>query len=352
MLVTRRELRIAFLAGLGNAFGAISGVAFGYYVPLAVFACSGGTYGASWELGRQRLLGTILGGLLLYIAFWGLGDIHLSLALAITLGALRLLGGLFRLKVGYKVGGLIIVMGWLIHSSDMGMWISLRLFWTAFGVLITMLGLQLFWPMRSSEQVFSSLAAILDELQQGVEQALTPLENTSPGRPSAKALQQAARNRILQLRKELPNVGRELGENPSRHPRYRLIILLIQAGSRLTTAICGLLRQPPVRPDLASLKPIHNAEREVLVAIGSRLKLWHSILLQPRRQGQLLPPPPQDRFTPPQSWRLIYRELDNDDLQSLELIQLERVAGRMQRCRQACRALMETEQQWAELAGS
>ena len=111
MLVTRRELRIAFMAGLGNAFGVISGVAFGYYVPLAVFACSGGTYGAAWELGRQRLLGTLLGGALLSIAFWGLNGIHFTLAIAITLGPLRLLGGLFRLKVGYKVGGLIVVMG-------------------------------------------------------------------------------------------------------------------------------------------------------------------------------------------------------------------------------------------------
>ena len=350
MLVTRRELRIAFVAGLGNAFGAISGVAFGYYVPLAVFACSGGTYGAAWELGRQRLLGTLLGGVLLYITFWGLKGIHFTLAIAITLGSLRLLGGLFRLKVGYKVGGLIVVMGWLIHSGDMSLWISLRLFWTAFGVLITLLGLQLFWPMRSSEQVFSHYASILDQLQKGLDQAVTPLDGSTPSGLEAKALQAAARNRINQLRKELPNVARELGENSSRHPRYVLITDLINAASRLTIAICGLLRQPPVRPDLKSLQPIHKAERDVLLALSDRLEAWKLILLQPRRQGQLVASPPVELFTPPQSWRLIYRKLDNSDLQSLELIQLERVASRMQRCRQACRAVIETESLWAQLA--
>ena len=352
MLVTRRELRIAFMAGLGNAFGVISGVAFGYYVPLAVFACSGGTYGAAWELGRQRLLGTLLGGALLSISFRGLNGIHFTLAIAITLGSLRLLGGLFRLKVGYKVGGLIVVMGWLIHSGDMSMWISLRLFWTAVGVLITMLGLQLFWPMRSSEQVFSHYASVLDQLQKGLEQALAPLEGSTLSGLEARALQTAARNQIIELRTELPNVARELGENSNRHPRYVLITDLINAASRLTVAICGLLRQPPVRPDLESLQPIHKAERDVLVALSERLEAWKFNLLQPRRQGQLVASPPNELFTPPQSWQLIYQKLDNSDLQSLELIQLERMASRMQRCRQACRAVIETERLWTQLAGS
>ena len=86
MLITRRDLRMAFTAGLGNGFSYLSGIPFGYYVPLAVFATAGGTYGASLELGRQRILGTILGGALLYVSFWGLKDIPLALAIAITLG--------------------------------------------------------------------------------------------------------------------------------------------------------------------------------------------------------------------------------------------------------------------------
>ena len=117
MLITRRDLRMALTAGLGNGFGYLSGIPFGFYVPLAVLASAGGTYGASLELGRQRILGTILGGALLYVSFWGLKDIPMALAIALTLGSLRLLGGLLKLKVGYKVGGLIVVMGWLVHGG-------------------------------------------------------------------------------------------------------------------------------------------------------------------------------------------------------------------------------------------
>ena len=61
VLITRRDLRMALTAGLGNGFGYLSGIPFGFYVPLAVLASAGGTYGASLELGRQRILGTILG---------------------------------------------------------------------------------------------------------------------------------------------------------------------------------------------------------------------------------------------------------------------------------------------------
>ena len=46
MLITRRDLRMALTAGLGNGFGYLSGIPFGFYVPLAVLASAGGTYGA------------------------------------------------------------------------------------------------------------------------------------------------------------------------------------------------------------------------------------------------------------------------------------------------------------------
>ena len=58
MLITRRDLRMAFTAGLGNGFSYLSGIPFGYYVPLAVFATAGGTYGGGLALGRPRIPGT------------------------------------------------------------------------------------------------------------------------------------------------------------------------------------------------------------------------------------------------------------------------------------------------------
>ncbi|MFZ9849821.1 MAG: FUSC family protein, partial [Vulcanococcus sp.] len=113
-MTNRNAIRTAVTAGLANGFASITGLPDPQYVAMAVLAVSSGTYGASLELGRQRLLGTVLGSLLLLIGYTGLHALPLGVGLAITLGCLRLLGGLLSLKVGYKVGGMIVVMGWLV----------------------------------------------------------------------------------------------------------------------------------------------------------------------------------------------------------------------------------------------
>lgn len=123
MLISRAELRLAVAAGLSNGFAAMTGLAYGFYSPLAVVSVGTGSYGGAIELGRQRLLGTALGSVLLLVGYWGLRDIPMPIAIAITLAALRLLGGWLKLLVGYKVGGLIVVMGWLSHSANLGTWI-------------------------------------------------------------------------------------------------------------------------------------------------------------------------------------------------------------------------------------
>ena len=105
MLITRSELRLALTAGLGNGIAALSGLPNGMYVPLAVLATCTGTYGGSLGLGRQRILGSLLGMGLLLLGFDTLQAVPMPLSLALTLAALRLLGGLLRLEVGYKVGG-------------------------------------------------------------------------------------------------------------------------------------------------------------------------------------------------------------------------------------------------------
>ena len=51
-LITRVDLRLALNTGLVNGFSSLSGLAFGYYAPLAVLAVCSGTYGSSLELGR------------------------------------------------------------------------------------------------------------------------------------------------------------------------------------------------------------------------------------------------------------------------------------------------------------
>ena len=83
-MINRNALRTALTAGLGNAFASLSGVEFSQYVALAVLAVSTGTYGGALALGRQRLLGTALGSVLLLIGYEGLRGVPMPLAIAST----------------------------------------------------------------------------------------------------------------------------------------------------------------------------------------------------------------------------------------------------------------------------
>jgi len=62
MLIRRSELRLALTAGLMNGLGSLAPLAYGFYAPMAVLVVCTGTYGGSIGLGRQRLLGSLVGG--------------------------------------------------------------------------------------------------------------------------------------------------------------------------------------------------------------------------------------------------------------------------------------------------
>lgn len=93
-MINRPALRTAVTTGLANAFASLSGVQDSQYAALAVLSVATGSYGGAIELGRQRLLGSVLGALLLLVGYEGLKELAMPLGLAITLGSLRLRGGL------------------------------------------------------------------------------------------------------------------------------------------------------------------------------------------------------------------------------------------------------------------
>jgi len=160
-------------------------------------------------------------------------------------------------------------------------------------------------------------------------------------------MHQQLRNQLISLRNELPGVAQELGENPMRHPRFLLINDLINCSSRLIIATNGLLRYPSVRPDLESLRTIHQAESALLNAVSERLALWQRLLLTVETQGHRLPPAPADPFQAPERWNRCYQTLQQTDTGNLSFQQLERMATRINRCRQILRTMEETERQWS-----
>jgi hypothetical protein len=358
VLISRAELRMALTAGLGNAFASLSGLPFGYYVPLAVLAVGVGSYGGSLAMGRQRILGSVLGAALLVVGCEGLAGLPMPLGLAITLAALRLLGGLLGLQTGYKVGGFIVVMGWLVHDRQLASWIGLRLGWTCFGVVLALLSLRLFWPSQSLALLLRDFDALLEDLQAlfgALADRVDPLDGiaaqadpTSANRLDASRYQ-ALRGRLLALRRLRPALEEELGGSPRRHPTYRLIEAFDRASSRLVHAAGAMLRRPPPLGDPSLAADLQRAEADLLRCLVTRLGRWRLLLAQ--RQG-VLPLAPSEPFPLPESWRQLEQAVQDPSCDTASLECLERLAARLMLCRLAQGEMVEAERQWSALQAS
>lgn len=373
MLIRRAEWRLALVAGLGNGLAELSGLPFGYYVPLAVLAMGTGSYGGSLGLGRQRILGSVLGSLLVVVGSRGLAGVPMPLGLAITLAALRLIGGALGLQVGYKVGGVIVVMGWLVHGTQLDGWIGLRLGWTCLGVILTLLSLRLFWPSQAVEQAFAGRATLLAEVGQlyggladrldRATAAANPAANpaaTPTATPTASASSagvvgltletiRALQKRQNELRRQVPSLEEEFGNQASRHPAARLIQALDRAGTRLLQAAAELVRRPPPPGEHPLLEQLHGAEADLLHLLAERLDLWRQSL---GANNTTLPPLPDGPLALPASWRNLERDLHDPALAQVAFLPLERLAGRLMACRGAHQAMREAEGLWLGLQAS
>lgn len=351
-MINRNGLRTAFTAGLGNAFASLSGVGDSQYVSLAVLAVSTGTYGGALALGSQRLLGTALGSVLLLIGYEGLRGLPMPLALALTLGALRLLGGLLKLQVGYKVGGIVIVMGWLVHEGGLAAWIPLRFFWTCFGVLITLLGLRLFWPARGLDSSLAQVATLLVQLQSCFRDLASRVDPAAADQgegadPIGIGRYRALRNQLVAIRQQRPALLQELGTLPERHPATLLMANFEATASRLITLVGGLVREPPTLQDPQLVVQLHRAEAELLHAMAGQLGQWEGQI----RGRRGLPKPPETELQLPRSWQELGQELNDPNANSASLERLARIASRLMLCRQAEQAIRNGEANWAVILG-
>lgn len=361
-MINRNALRLAVTTGLANAFASLSGVQDSQYAALAVLSVSTGSYGGAIELGRQRLLGTVLGAVVLVVTHGALQALPMPLGLAIALGSLRLLGGLLQLKVGYKVGGMIVVMGWLVHEGNLTSWLPLRFFWTAFGVLVTLLSLRLFWPARSLAQILAAYRVLLGELQRVFRQLADGLESgtAADNQPRANPPSvdsRALRDQLQAIRRLRPTLLQELGSLPERHPAVLLIDSLNDTASRLVTLVRAMEQWEPGRQPLPQLEPLHRAEADLLHAMANQLQQWEQAIRstgspeparRPRR-GLQLPQPPCQALQLPHSWLQLSGELNDPAVNTAAGERLERLAVRLQLCRQAERAIRDGEASWAAI---
>ncbi|MFN7899088.1 MAG: FUSC family protein [Synechococcaceae cyanobacterium] len=381
MLITRSDLRLALVAGLTNGLGAISGIPFSYYAPMAVLAVCGGSYGNTLELGRQRLLGSLLGGAMLTLGLRGLQQLPLPVALAISLGAMRLLGGALGLRVGYKVGGFVVVMGWLVHRQTLLEWLPLRLVWTACGIVLASLSLRLLWPAKAIVASETAMATLIEGLAAVLATAATSLDpppgsgDAGPPRPPAPIAAAPGRApapdpsppglsdlqallphpektesliaALEAIRRSLPQAQQELGANPERHPRIRLLRLLDASCSQLLGVYDELARQPLPPICSGNLAEVPVVEAALLRELSQRLGQWAAALRQPQRQDWRQPQPAA--ASPESAWRRLDTLLHQRDLPERDLPDLRRHAAILSLLGLAAQQLHETEESWRNL---
>ena len=233
----RDTLRLAATVTVVNGFANLTGLPFALYASLAVLSVTVGNYGNTLELGRQRLVGTAIGAMVVFFGYRAWGHLPLVVALPLALLLARLIAGSLRLTVGYAVCCFVVVMGWLTHDQQLDSWIPLRLLWTAFGILMALLSLRLFWPSRARIQQREGLLQLLVDLGDALQQVVQRRHQQG----------QQIRNlriNLISLRDQRQGALLELGTLASQHPVAKMWALLDQASEALILDLDELRRLP------------------------------------------------------------------------------------------------------------
>ena len=263
---TRQDLRLAVVTGLSAGLGLLSPIPYGYYLPFTTSAVLSSTYGNSMKLGIQRLLGSLMGVIILIIFTRGL-ELPLPLGIGLALATTRLFGGILGLQVGYKVAGNIIVMGWLVHEQVETVWGPIRLFWTVLGIVISLWATQSIWPSRTIPKLHQQFASLLIAIGQELTTESSRLKQDIPIATSPKqqqAIRLTLQRQLNAARQQQISAQMELGVNPELHPLHDLwssIDLLI---SQLLTSLWAIrsLKAPLQSPE--QIKRLHHKEAELI----------------------------------------------------------------------------------------
>ena len=275
-LITRAELRMALTAGLSAGLVIMLGLPDAFYAPMAVGAALGGTVGATRLLGTQRVLGTILGGVIVAIGFNTMGQaLPLPLGVAVALALTRIFGGSLGLRSGYKVAGLVVSMGWTIHHTNLASWIPTRLVVTLIGVLAAWLAVSQIWPSRALEQhqehsqrLFGEIATLLRE------RARLLLEERELAASARLERRNQLVNATLQLQNQRQEASQELGPDRMGERMQRLWDLQEQWLSAVISHYRTTLRLPVVPLTSPSLKALMEAEHSLLQDLADQLDGW------------------------------------------------------------------------------
>jgi uncharacterized membrane protein YccC len=337
----RDTIRLALTVAVVCGFTTLTGLRFGTYASLAVLTVTVGNYGNSLELGRQRLIGTLIGGVVVAFGYRAWGHLPVMVALPLALLLARLIAGSLRLTVGYTVCCFVVIMGWLEHDQQLAQWIPLRLFWTAFGILLALLSLRLFWPSRARLEQRQGLLALLVDLGRTLELSTASLP-VAERRRLLDARLRELRITLLSLRDQRQAALLELGSQAAQHPVARMWELLDQACEALIIDLDALRRQNDIPWQSWGLQGQQAAVLQCTREVALRLRRWQERL---GSAMQLQSPPDEPCPTAPlerlEDSQATFRRLDSR--------QLAAVASRLMLLNRMTHTLAFTEHQWREL---
>lgn len=337
----RDTVRLALTVAVMTGFTGLTGLPFGTYASLAVLTVTVGSYGNTLELGRQRLIGTLIGGVVVAFGYAAWGHLPLMVALPLALLLARLIAGSLRLSVGYSVCCFVVIMGWLEHDQQLAAWIPLRLFWTAFGILAALLSLRLFWPSRARLEQRQGLLALLLDLACTLDLFSAAMTDAERRRLLSRRLREV-RISLLSLREQRQAARLELGSRADQHPIARMWDLLDQACEALLVDLDALRRQSDLPWQRWGLSRQHEAAEQFTTAVADRLRGWHERL---RGSLHLAPPPAQPGPVLP----LEVLQESSEVLKRLDPQQLSALAARLMVLNRMEHTLVFTERQWCEL---
>ena len=344
----RDTLRLAATVTVVNGFANLTGLPFALYASLAVLSVTVGNYGNTLELGRQRLVGTAIGAIVVFFGYLAWGQLPLVVGLPLALLLARLIAGSLRLTVGYAVCCFVVVMGWLTHDQQLDSWIPLRLLWTAFGILMALLSLRLFWPSRARIQQREGLLQLLVDLGQTLLQVVQhPPEAIQSQAQRRRQLGQqirSLRTSLQGLRDQRQGALLELGTLASEHPVARMWALLDQASEALILDLDELRRLPNADWLGWGLQVDYDAGLAFVQGVVERLLSWRQQLSD---STQLQPPPSQPRSA--LSLEALRSPESNAAYRRLSPEQLQRVAAQLMVLNRMDHAMESTERQWREL---
>ena len=282
-LFEQSEVRLALTAGLSAGLTITLGLPDPMYAPMAVAAVLSGTLGNSLSLGMQRIQGTILGGVILFIAHNTIANsMPMPIGIGISLACTRIFGGSLGLRSGYKVAGLVVVMGWTVHANSINSWLPMRLFVTLIGVLLSLIAINAFWPSRAlaehqklSQALFNGFAEALQErvkhLKIGVDMQAEIKRQRRDGLLS----------KLMALQNQRPAALVELGADRNGERLLRLWDLEEQFFTELIGYYRTLLRLPMLPMDGPELQNLLEVELDVLSFIANQLICYANIWPNP-----------------------------------------------------------------------